>query len=118
MKTRKLLRNVFLPADGKRHILNAVALDRAGDLYVSDTGASGIYLLQPGSDSLKTFVPSNIFHATQGLAFSEDEKTLYVVDYTNGLWALDMAPRKPRHLEARQTSGCSGSMAYSVRKMV
>lgn len=100
LKSGKLVRKVLLPSDGKRHFLNALVIDRRGNVYISDTGLSGIYRLRINSDELEVFVPSNVFAATQGLALSEDEKTLYVADYTDGLWALEMASKTRRRLEA------------------
>jgi hypothetical protein len=99
LKSGKLLRKVLLAPDGKRHFLNALVLDHRGNVYISDTGLSGIYRLQPGADELEVFVPSNVFAATQGLAFSKDERTLYVADYSDGLWALDMASKIRHRLE-------------------
>ncbi len=43
---------------------------------------------------------STAFRSTQGLAFSDDEKTLYVADFSNGVWAVDMAAGTRRQLEA------------------
>jgi hypothetical protein len=40
-----------------------------------------------------------MFQAAQGLALSGDGKTLYVADYTDGLWALDLASKARRHLD-------------------
>jgi len=100
LKSGKLARKAMLAADGKRHLLNALAVDHTGNVYISDTGASGIYLLRPGAGSLETFIPASGFTATQGLAFSRDERTLYVADYVDGLWAVDVATRSKHRLEA------------------
>jgi len=100
LKSGKLLRKALLPNDGKQHFLNALALDQKGDLYVSDSAQSGIYKLALGKNELEVFVPGNVFRATQGLAFSRDDKVLYVADYSDGVWALDMASKKPRQLES------------------
>jgi sugar lactone lactonase YvrE len=100
LKSGKLIRKALLPADGKRHILNAVVVDREGDAYVSDSSVAGIYRLRRGSGELEAFVPGNVFAATQGLALSSDDKTLYVADYTNGLWALDLASKNLRQIAA------------------
>jgi hypothetical protein len=99
LKTGKLVRKAMLPADGKGHLLNAIAIDGEGNVYVSDTGVSGIYLLRRAGNNLEVFVPSSAFEATQGLALSEDEKTLYVADYASGLWALDIASKRSRKLQ-------------------
>ncbi|HEY6305014.1 MAG TPA: hypothetical protein VI488_00985 [Candidatus Angelobacter sp.] len=99
LKSGKLVRKVLLPADGKRHILNALVVDRHGNAYVSDSGQSGIYRLRRGADELEVLAPANVFRAAQGLALSRDEKTLYVADYSDGLWALDLATKNKRRIE-------------------
>jgi sugar lactone lactonase YvrE len=99
LKSGKLVRKAMLASGGKRHFLNALVVDRDGNAYVSDSGASGIYRLRRGADALEVFVPDSVFRSTQGLAFSDDEKTLYVADYTDGVWAVDMATRERRRLQ-------------------
>src|SRR5215471_6332424 len=99
LKSGRLVGKAMLAADGKRHFLNAVVVDRDGNAYVSDSGASGIYRLRRGADTLEIFVPDSVFRSTQGLAFSDDEKTLYVADYTDGVWAVNMATRECRRLQ-------------------
>ena len=99
LKSGKLMRKVFLASDGKPHFLNALLLDRDGNLYVSDSLASGIYRLRPSAHELEVFVPKDVFRASQGLAFSDDEKTMFVVDYSDGLWAVDMSSKQRRHIK-------------------
>ncbi|SRR5579875_176778 len=100
LESGKLARKTMLPADGKRHLLNALVVHHNGTVYVSDTGASSIYLLQPGASELERFVPSGAFRAAQGLALSADEKTLFVADYATGLWAVDLSTKQQRHLDS------------------
>lgn len=96
----KTIRRVMLPADGKQHFLNALVVDRRGNVYISDSGLSGIYLLRPSRDTLEVFIPSTTFRATQGLALSADERSLYVADYTDGVWSVSMDARTRRQLSA------------------
>ncbi len=99
----KLLRKVMLPRndknDGKKHFLNALLVDGKGNVYVADSLASGIYRLRRGAQKLEVFVPATVFRAAQGLAFSADEKTMYVADFSDGVWALDVASKERRHLD-------------------
>jgi DNA-binding beta-propeller fold protein YncE len=99
LTTGKLVRKALL-ADGKKRYLNQLAINRAGDVFVSDSRHGGIYRMKQGTDQLELLPASLAFRATQGLAFSDDEKTLYVADYSDGVWALDMASGTRRHLEA------------------
>ena len=98
LKTGKTLRQVWLKAKGQFHFLNALAIDHGGAVYVSDSGEAGIYRWNAGGETLERFLGAETFGATQGLAFSEDEKTLYVADYSNGVWAVDIATKQARQI--------------------
>lgn len=99
LKTGKMVRKALL-TDGAKHFLNALVLNHAGDIFVSDSLKAGIYRLRSGMSQLELLPASGAFRTTQGLAFSDDEKTLYVADYSDGVWALDMASGTRRHLTA------------------
>lgn len=99
LKTGKLLRKALLAPDGKQHFLNALALDRDGNLYVSDSAGATVYRLPKTGKELETFIPTGVFRSTQGLAFSDDQKTLYVADFSDGVWAVDMATKNRRYLD-------------------
>ena len=100
LRSGKLLRKAMLRPDGRLHILNALEIDRAGNVYVADSGTPGIYRLGARSDALEEFVPASMFRSTQGLAFSTDQKTLFIADYSDGLWAVDVSSRLRRWVEA------------------
>jgi sugar lactone lactonase YvrE len=100
LNSGKLVRKVLLPPDGKQHFLNNLVMNHAGDIYICDSLASGIYKLQRGSGHLEVFIPSTVFRASQGLALSDDQKTLYLSDFSNGLWAVDLASRTPRKIDS------------------
>lgn len=99
LKTGKLLRKALLPADGKQHFLNALALDRDGNLYVSDSAGATVYRLRKDGKELEVFIPAGVFRSTQGLAFSDDGRTLYISDFSDGVWAVDMATKNRRYLD-------------------
>jgi sugar lactone lactonase YvrE len=99
LKSGKLLRKAFLAVDGKPHFLNALLIDHDGNIFVSDSGTSGVYRLRRGGRELEAFVTTGVFTSTQGLAFSADEKTMFIADYSDGVWALDMSSKERRHLD-------------------
>jgi sugar lactone lactonase YvrE len=98
LKTGKTVRKVWLAGDGQKHFLNNLAVDRAGNVYVSDSLNSGIYLLRRDGSTLEVIAPPTMFQGSQGLALSEDEKTLFVGDFVDGLWALDLATKTKRRI--------------------
>ncbi|HKW74033.1 MAG TPA: SMP-30/gluconolactonase/LRE family protein [Terriglobales bacterium] len=99
LKTGKLLQKALLPPDGKQHFLNALALDKEGNIYVSDSAGATVYRLRRNGKELEVFIPTDVFRSTQGLAFSDDGKTLYVADFSDGIWAVDMATKNRRYLD-------------------
>jgi len=107
LKTSKLVRKAFL-TDDKKHFLNQLAINRAGDVFVSDSLTPGIYRMKAGAEQLELLAGSRAFRSTQGLAFSDDEKTLYVADFSDGVWALDMATGTRRHLDAPADTWLAG----------
>jgi len=60
------------------------------------------------STELETLVAPGVFRSTQGLALSDDEKTLFVADYLDGVWALDLATKQTRHLEVPANTWLGG----------
>ena len=107
LKTGKVVRKAWL-SDSKKHFLNQLLMNRAGDLFVSDSLTPGIYRMKSGADQLELIPVSTAFRSTQGLAFSNDEKTLYVADFSNGVWAVDMAGGTRRQLEAPANTWLGG----------
>ena len=103
-----LARKAMLAADGKTHFLNALTVDRKGTVYVADSAVGEIFLLKPAATELETLVAPGVFRSTQGLALSDDEKTLFVADYLDGVWALDLATKQTRHLEVPANTWLGG----------
>jgi sugar lactone lactonase YvrE len=100
LQTGKLLRKAMLTNDGKQHFLNTLLLDKAGNAYVSDSAIPGVYRLRRDAHELELFYSADGLQSTQGLAFSDDDKTLYITDFTDGLWAIDMATKDKHRLDA------------------
>ena len=71
----------------------------AGWVQVFLEGAKGI-AAAPGATQLEAWLKHDQFVSLQGLDFSADGKTLYVADYANGLWRVDLATRTPTLLAA------------------
>jgi len=97
LATGKLLRTALLFSSGERHALSQMAEDKYGDIFVVDTGSSEIRRLRRSSTELELFVSSVVFPSPRGIALSADEHTLYAMDATTGLWAVDVLSidRKP-----------------------
>lgn len=98
--TRRLARTYPITPDGRGHVLGDFVADTDGTIYVSDSAAPVIYRLAPGAASLEKWLEFGEFSSLQGMALSADGRQLYVADYANGLWRIDLATRTPALLKA------------------
>lgn len=93
LSTRKLRRTFALPADGRAHVLGDFLLASDGTIYATDSTAPVIWRLAPGGDHLEKWLEKASFRSLQGLAFAADGQSLYVADYSKGLWRITLATR-------------------------
>lgn len=103
LKTGRTVRKVWLPGPRENeapHFLNNIVVDCGGAVLVSNSGSPGVYRLRPGSDVLELLPWSKAFRSTQGLALSPDEKTLYMTDWSDGVWAVDLATGERRKIDS------------------
>ncbi len=100
LATGALVRKVALPASGDAHVLGSLVLAGDGSIFATDSGAPVIWRLAPGATAVEAWLEHDEFLSLQGLAFSADGRALYVADYANGIWRLDVATKTPRLLRA------------------
>jgi len=89
ISSKKLLKRANVNDDGE-HFLNDLVIDKKGNIYITDTKAAAVYLLEHGADSLKLFYKSDEILYPNGIAISEDNTKLYVASYTNGVRVIDI----------------------------
>lgn len=94
LRTGKLLKKYALPSSPGRHLLGDLVVNSHGDVFASDSLSQTIFVLRKGHDTIESFVESKAFGSPQGLAFSSDEKNLFMADYSNGLFAINLATKK------------------------
>ena len=100
LKTGRTVRKVWLAGAGAgQHFLNNMVVERDGTLLVSDSASPSVYRWRLGSDALELLPWSKPFRTTQGLALSPDQKTLYLNDWSDGVWAVDLATGERRQVE-------------------
>jgi sugar lactone lactonase YvrE len=89
----------FAPSDGTPHLIGDLVVTRGGDVYATDSRAPVLYRIRAGGDSLERFLESPLLLSAQGLAFTPDERTLYVADYARGILRVDPARRSVSLIE-------------------
>ncbi len=90
LKTGELLRT-YTPQDSLRHNFNDITLSRSGDAYVVDARETRVYHIAAGSSEMKPLLQSLIFRTIQGIALDDEEKYLFVSDYSKGVFLVDLA---------------------------
>ncbi|HYI39376.1 MAG TPA: hypothetical protein VE053_03560 [Allosphingosinicella sp.] len=65
-----------------------VAVAEDGNVYASDGLNGAVYRCRPGCIALETLIAPGTLFSAQGLAFSRDQKLLYIADRRYGLAAL------------------------------
>lgn len=93
LRSKKLIRKYLLPSQPKPHWLGDLVLNSKGDVFASDSITPGIYKLSSESDNLELFLAHDAFVNPQGLAFSADEKRLFMADYLKGIFSIDVKSR-------------------------
>jgi hypothetical protein len=81
-----------------KHLFGDMALSRAGDVYVADGADRAIYRIGGTTGVFERWFDSDLFASPQGIDFSEDEKHLFVADYSYGVFRIDMRTRAIRLL--------------------
>ncbi len=89
----ELRRVIEIPDDGREHVLGDLVVTPDGVVYATDSAAPIIWRFSPGDEEPEKLIESASFGSLQGLVLSG--KTLLVSDYTNGLFALDLAASPP-----------------------
>jgi len=94
LSTGNLLKKYILADTVNPHTFGDLALNADGEPYVTDSGTSAIYRLHGPSNRLELFIESPSFVNLQGIAFSEDGQSLYVADYSRGIFRIKLETRE------------------------
>jgi sugar lactone lactonase YvrE len=102
LSTGKLLDKYLLPNTPEKHALGDLIVDKTGRVYATDSVAPVIYTIAPGGNSLEVFLRDPAFNSLQGLAFTKDEKILYVADYSKGIFRIDLPSKAITQIKPSQ----------------
>lgn len=94
LRTGKLLQKFLLSNDTEKHALGDLIVAENGDVFASDSVSPNIYRLDAKTNKFELFLTSDMFASLQGLAFSPDEKILFVADYAKGVFRIELKDKK------------------------
>lgn len=79
------------PTTKPPHQFAGLALDLAGNVWVTDTASGEVHVLRAGADQLRAVAPAGAFVAPKGIAVSPDGAGIWVADLARGVYRLDPA---------------------------
>ena len=100
-------RYVLPPAGDVRHGFNDLTVLPNGDVYVTDSGSGGIYLLRAGADRVAEVVPPGTYNFPNGITRSDDGRRLFV-SHGAGIDRIDVATGKRTRLATPDSLNLGG----------
>lgn len=94
LRTGKLLKKYLLPNKPKPHLLGDLLINSRGDVFATDSVTPAVYVVTRDRDELVPFFEGEPLSSPQGLAFTRDEKHLFVADYSKGLFVVNLKTKK------------------------
>lgn len=100
LRTGKLIKKYILSNKPAPHWLGDLTVNSSGDVFATDSLTPALYVIREGSDELKPLIEGAPFISPQGLDFSRDEKSLFIADYSKGLFVYDTKSGRLTQLSA------------------
>ncbi|MCF6264367.1 MAG: hypothetical protein L3J24_12380 [Xanthomonadales bacterium] len=116
LKSGKLLQRYPMALDGNPHSFANMALADDGSVYIADSQAPILYVFKPGDSSPKVFAASTDLLSIRSIVLNKDNTYLYLSDYSNGLFIInleDSQMRAPVMPETLNTSGIDGMYRWA-----
>jgi sugar lactone lactonase YvrE len=113
-RTGRIERRWDLPLAPRGHVLGDLALGPRGDVYLTDSYHPVLYRLRPGADTLEP-ITHPLFRSLQGMAATDDDRFVYVADYSRGLLRVRLADGEVQKLgvaAGTDTRGCDGIVLH------
>lgn len=113
----KLVASFPLKTPGDDHFCDDLTVAPDGTVYVSDSAGYAIHKLAPGAKELTVVMGPEAGLSPQGSALSPDSKTLFFSNYSNGIYAIDLASGKVSWVKptVRQSlAGIDGLVAHGT----
>jgi hypothetical protein len=108
LRTGKLTGKYILENNPRPHWLGDLVLNSRGDVFVTDSLSPALYVLREGRAQLEPLIEGAPFVSPQGLAFNENESSLFLADYSRGLFLYDMKTRSLTQLTAQPNVALPG----------
>jgi tetratricopeptide (TPR) repeat protein len=93
LKSGKLIQKYQANASEPDGIFGDLTLNSKGEPFISDSKNNKIFIVNESTGKLESIFSSDEFWNIQGLAFSGDEKSLFISDYVKGIFKLNLSAK-------------------------
>jgi sugar lactone lactonase YvrE len=94
MSSGKLIHKYEAPLIAKTNVFGDLILNKNGQVFISDSQGNSILTVNEKTNRIESFYSSPDFLNIQGLAFSTDEKYLFIADYRKGIYRLEIKTKE------------------------
>ncbi len=95
-------------ANKSEHWFGDLTLSPDGTVYVTDSTQPEVYRISTSTDRLELFIRDEQFQSLQGIDLSRDGRSIFVADYSTGIYRVDIGTKRVVHLESPQDSSLAG----------
>lgn len=92
MNSKTLLGKYAVEGEGE-HFLNDMTQDDKGNLYITDTKNSSVYILKNNADKLEMFFKSPEIEFPNGISISDDNTKLFIASFNKGVRIVDISSK-------------------------
>ncbi len=94
LSSGKLLHKYQSALNSKNGVYGDLILSKKGNVFVSDSKNNDIFTINEKTNQIEPYYSSPEFWNIQGMAFSPDEKFLFIADYVKGIYRLNIKTRE------------------------
>jgi len=93
LSSGKLLHKYPMLLNKNNCVFGDLILSKTGKVLISDSKNNDIYTINEKTNKIEPYYTSPEFWNIQGIAFSRDEKYLFIADYVKGIYRLNIKTR-------------------------
>lgn len=90
LSSGKLIQKYVPRLGAKKSVYGDLILTKKGEVFITDSQNNDVLTIDEKTFKVETFFSSEDFWNIQGIAFSPDEKQLFIADYIKGVFRLDV----------------------------
>ncbi len=94
LSSGKLVHQYQSALHSKNGVYGDLIISKNGNVFISDSQNNDITTINQKTNQIEPFYSSPEFWNIQGMAFSTDEKFLFIADYVKGIFRLELKTKK------------------------